>query len=75
MPIYVYESIPQAPGEKPSYFEFKQRMTDEPYTEHPETGAPLRRIFRGGFSVGTGRQPSGGSGGCCGPSSGPGCCG
>jgi len=73
MPIYIYESIPQTPGEQPCYFEFEQHMTDEPFTTHPETGAPLRRIFRGGFGVGTGRQPSGGSGGCCGSSSS--CCG
>ena len=73
MPIYIYESIPQTPGEEPCYFEFEQHMTDEPLTTHPETGVPLRRVFRGGFSVGTGGQPSGGSGGCCGSSSG--CCG
>jgi predicted nucleic acid-binding Zn ribbon protein len=70
MPIYIYESIPQSPDEKPSYFELEQRMTDEPYTEHPGTGVPLRRIFRGGFSVGTGRRSDGGSGGCCGSGSG-----
>jgi len=74
MPIYIYETIPQTPGEEPCYFEFEERMTDEPLTTHPETGVPLRRTFRGGFSVGSGRQPSGGSsGGCCG--SGSGCCG
>jgi len=74
MPIYIYEGLPQTPGEEPSYFEFEQGMTDEPLTTHPETGVPLRRIFRGGFGVGTGRQPSGGSAGdCCG--SGSGCCG
>ena len=73
MPVCIYESIPQTPDEKPSYFEFEQRMTDEPLKEHAETGVPLRRIFRGGFDVGTGRRPSGGSGGCCGSSSG--CCG
>ncbi len=73
MPIYIYESISEAPGEEPRYYEFEQRMTDEPLTVHPETGTPLRRIFRGGFSVGTGRKSSGGDGGgCCGPGSG--CC-
>lgn len=75
MPIYIYESIPQTPGEQPRYYEIAQRMTDEPLTRHPETGVPLRRIFRGGFSVGMSRRPSGSSGGCCGPSSGSGCCG
>ena len=73
MPIYIYESVPQSPGEETCYFEFEQHMTDEPFTTHPETGVPLRRIFRGGFGAGTRRQPSGGSGGCCG--SGSGCCG
>jgi len=73
MPIYIYESIPQSPGEEPCYVEFEQHMTDEPFTTHPETGVPLRRIFRGGFGAGTGRQSCGGSGGCCGSSSG--CCG
>jgi predicted nucleic acid-binding Zn ribbon protein len=74
MPIYIYESIQQTPGEAPCYFEFEQHMTDEPFTTHPETGVPLRRVFHGGFSVGTGRQSSDGSGGgCCGPSSS--CCG
>jgi len=73
MPIYIYEGTPQTPGEEPCYFEFEQRMADEPFTKHPETGVPLRRIFRGGFGVGTGRLSSGGSaGGCCG--SGSGCC-
>ena len=73
MPTYIYESVPQSPGEEPCYFEFEQHMTDEPITTHPETGVPLRRIFRGGFGVRTGRRLSGGSGGCCG--SGSGCCG
>jgi hypothetical protein len=49
MPIYIYESIPRLPDEEPSYFEFEQHMADEPFTTHPETGVPLRRIFRGGF--------------------------
>lgn len=70
MPIYVYESIPQTAGEPTEYFEFEQRMTDEPFTAHPETGVPLRRIFRGGFSVGR-RSPED-SQGCCGSVSG--CC-
>ena len=56
MPIYIYETIPQTPGEEPCYFEFEERMTDEPLTTHPETGVPLRRTFRGGFSVGSGRR-------------------
>lgn len=75
MPTYIYESIPQAPGEEPSYFELEQHMTDEAFTVHPQTGAPIRRIFRGGFGVRTGRPSSSGGpdGGCCGSS--PKCCG
>jgi len=73
MPIYIYESIPQTPGEEPCYFELEQHMTDEPSTSHPQTGVPLRRVFRGGFSVGTSRRPSEGSQGCCDSRSG--CCG
>ena len=73
MPIYVYESIPQKPDEKSRYFEFIQSMTDEPYTKHPETGEPIRRVILGGFGVLTGRNPDKSSGPCCG--SRPGCCG
>jgi predicted nucleic acid-binding Zn ribbon protein len=65
MPTYIYESIPQTPDEEPCYFEFEQRMADEPNAAHPETGVPPRRTFRGGFSVGTGRRLSGDSRGCC----------
>jgi predicted nucleic acid-binding Zn ribbon protein len=73
MPIYVYESIPQKPDQKPRYFEFSQRMTDEPYTKHPGTGEPIRRVILGGFGVLTGRNPGTDSGPCCGPGSR--CCG
>jgi len=75
MPIYTHESVPRSPSEETCRFELDQHMTDEPFTTHPETGVPLRRIFRGGFGAGSGRRPSGGSGGCCGSNSGSGCCG
>jgi hypothetical protein len=44
MPTYVYEVIDESgePGEK---FEVVQAMTDDPLTEHPETGQPVRRMF------------------------------
>jgi hypothetical protein len=44
MPTYIYEIITEdgAPGER---FEVVQRMVDEPLTEHPETGRPVRRVF------------------------------
>ncbi len=43
MPTYIYEVITEAgDGER---FEVVQTMSDEPLTAHPETGAPVRRIF------------------------------
>ena len=71
MAIYVYESIPQKPDQEPRYFEFSQRMTDEPYTKHPETGEPIRRVMLGGFGVLSSKPASGKSGPPCG--SGCGC--
>jgi hypothetical protein len=42
MPTYVYQVISDAnDGE---VFEVVQSMRDEPLTEHPETGEPVRRI-------------------------------
>ncbi len=51
MPTYVYETLPAA-GEAPKRFEFVQRMSDAPYTTHPETGVPLRRVFTAPFIIG-----------------------
>ena len=44
MPTYVYEVINDdgQPGEQ---FEVVQKMTDEPLSEHPETGQRVRRLF------------------------------
>jgi len=72
MTTYVYETIPQTPGETPSYFEIKQSMNDQPLTTHPETGEAIRRVILGGFGIlssgkSTGQLSSGG--GCCGGSS------
>ena len=65
MPTYVYETIPQKPGEKPEQFELKQSMKDAPLTQHPETGAPVRRLISGGYGFsGASKQDSGG-GQCC----------
>jgi hypothetical protein len=74
MTTYVYETIPSKAGEKPRYFEFKQSMNAEPFTLHPETGEPIRRVVLGGFGVlssgkaGSNAPASSGSG--CGPSCG-----
>jgi hypothetical protein len=51
MTTYVYESIPSKRSEKPRHFEFKQSMSAAPYTKHPETGQPIRRVVTGGFGV------------------------
>ncbi len=82
MPTYVYETIPQQPGDAVTQFEIKQSMRDEPLTKHPETGAPVRRLISGGYGLigaNTGRSGEGsaapaapdhshshGGGGCCG---------
>jgi len=73
MPIYVYETIPRNPGEKPAIYEIEQSMRDKPLTAHPYTGQPMRRVILGGFgilsSTGGRRSLGGESGGC-----GLGCC-
>lgn len=82
MPTYVYETIPQQPGDAVTQFELKQSMRDEPLTKHPETGTPVRRLISGGYGLigaNTGRSSEGtsapaaadhghspGGGGCCG---------
>ena len=79
MPTYVYETIPQKPGDAVVQFEIKQSMRDNALTKHPETGMPVRRIIIGGIGLigaNTGRSSesaapaSGGahshSDGCCG---------
>ena len=75
MTTYVYENIPEKPGQKPTYYEIKQSMKDAPLSKHPETGVPIRRVVLGGFGVlksGGKTQPAGTNNGCgCGPS---GCC-
>jgi predicted nucleic acid-binding Zn ribbon protein len=73
MPIYVYESTSQNPDEEPRYFEYEQRVADKPYTKHPETGEPIRRVILGNFGILTSRNSDRGSGPCC--DSGSGCCG
>ncbi len=83
MATYVYETIPQKPGDAVVQFEIQQSMRDAALTKHPETGAPVRRIISGGYGLigaNTGRSsegsaPSAGAGhshggGCCGGSCG-----
>lgn len=51
MTTYVYETIPQSPGERPSRFEIQQSMNDQPLTRHPQTGEAIRRVILGGFGI------------------------
>lgn len=44
MPIYQYEYVlPNDEGGE--QFELYQKMADPPLTEHPETGAKIRRVY------------------------------
>jgi len=51
MATYVYETVPQAPGESAERFEFVQSMKDAPLIRHPTTGRPVRRVISGGFGL------------------------
>ncbi len=44
MPLYIYEVI-LPDGTSGEAFEVLQGMKDAPLKEHPETGAPVRRVF------------------------------
>ena len=44
MPTYVYE-LDIDDEDKQERFEVFQKMTDEPLTHHPETGAKVRRVI------------------------------
>jgi hypothetical protein len=74
MTTYVYETILKKRGEKPRYYEIKQKMNDKPLTTHPESGEPIQRVVLGGFGTLSSRLPvdSTSGGGCC---SGSRCCG
>lgn len=45
MPIYVYEVVLDD-GEPGQVFEVVQKMSDEPLTQHPTTGQPVRRVIQ-----------------------------
>ena len=51
MTTYIYETIPADDSSEPRVFEFQQRMTDKPLTQHPETGEPVRRVIIGGLGI------------------------
>ena len=51
MAIYVYETIPKNPKEKPRRFEVEQKMSDAPLEKDPKTGLPVRRVIVGGSGL------------------------
>lgn len=52
MPIYVYEIVDET-GEGGETFEWLQKFSDPPLTEHPETGQPVRRVIQPPFIGGS----------------------
>ena len=48
MATYIYETIPQKPGQKPRQFEIEQKMSEAALTQDPKTGEPVRRVISGG---------------------------
>ena len=73
MPTYVYETIPQKAGDEPERFEVHQSMHDAALTQHPETGAPVRRVIAGGIGIITQHAAPPRPQGCCGGQGGCGC--
>ena len=69
MATYVYETIPEKPGEEVRRFEVRQSMRDEPLTRDPESGRPVKRVILGGFGImskgAAAPQPLGCGGGEC----------
>lgn len=51
MATYVYETIPQKPGDTVRRFEVSQSMRDEPLTHDPDSGLPVKRVILGGFGI------------------------
>ena len=47
MPTYVYETITPTPER----FEVRQGFDEPALTEHPKTGAPVRRVISGGLAI------------------------
>lgn len=61
MATYVYETVPQKPGDPVRRFEMQQSMRDEALTKDPETGLPVKRVILGGYGIMT---KAAGGGGC-----------
>ena len=73
MPTYIYETIPQNDVEQPKRFEVRQGMTEKPFTHHPDTGMPVRRVIVGGTGVMGSKSSGSGSASPRGGSCGTGC--
>ena len=56
MATYIYETVPDSPGEPVRRFEIRQSMKDAPLTREPETGKPVRRVIAGGLAIMTGKR-------------------
>lgn len=50
MPTYVYETAEP----RPKRYEFFQRMSEEAFTQHPQTGEAIHRVPAGGIGILTG---------------------
>lgn len=51
MATYIYETIPEQPGESARRFEVVQSMKDAPLMRDPATGARVRRVISGGYGL------------------------
>ena len=51
MATYVYETIPEKPGDPVKRYELWQHMSEPAYKRHPETGERVRRIIIGGVGM------------------------
>lgn len=68
MATYVYETVPQHPGEAPQRFEVMQGMNDPPLVRHPATGGPVRRVILGGYGfMGVGEKTTPAAAAPCAP--------
>jgi len=73
MITYLYETIPQHPGEAPEQFTLRQSIKDAPLTRHPMGGAPVRRVIQNNAMLRSMRRvvaPLSGGSDCCGPEGG-----
>ena len=68
MPTYLYETVPSTPTETVQRFELRQGFNDSVLAQHPETGAPVRRVISGGLGLMTKGSDSSSL-----PEAGPGC--